>query len=107
METPNRVQTITEEMIKKEHKGPKMRTKGAETRGLVPFAVECAQSLHEKEQTVHTLTMVKAMTNLLEFYLADCKDSLVAKAKTKWTKIVNGLEAIDAKIIAKNEKKGL
>ena len=45
--------------------------------------------------------------DLLEFYLAGCKDSLVTKAKTKWTKIENGLEAIDAKIIAKNEKKGL
>ena len=85
METPNRVQALTEEMIKKDGKGPKMRTKGAETRGLVPFAVECAQSLHEKEGTVHTLTMVKAMSNLVEFYLVlgmeDFNPDLAANAR--------------------------
>ena len=88
METPNRVQTITEEMIKKEHKGPKMRTKGAETRGLVPFAVECAQSLHEQEQTVHSLTVVKAMVSLLEFNLClgmeDFNPDLAASACRKF-----------------------
>jgi len=42
---------------------------------------------------------------LLEAYLADCKEKVSTKAKTKWSNIVANLEKMDEKIIAKNAKK--
>jgi hypothetical protein len=43
---------------------------------------------------------------LLETYLVNCKDAVRNKAKNKWNSIVRGLNALDARIKAKNEKKG-
>lgn len=42
---------------------------------------------------------------LLETYLADCKEKVSTKAKTKWSNIVENLKKMDEKIIAKNAKK--
>jgi len=48
MRTTNRLQALTVEMVRSEaSKSPKMRTKGAETRNLVPFAVEIAMEMCE------------------------------------------------------------
>ena len=66
--TPNRLQGLTFEMIKKEKKPPKMRTKGAETRSLVPFAVELALKLDDAAQTSHSKTVAQCCSALLDFY---------------------------------------
>lgn len=67
--TPNRLQGLTLAMVRQEGKGPKMRTKGAETKGLVPFALECAQALHNTSPSAHTATVLQMVSCLLEFYL--------------------------------------
>ena len=43
---------------------------------------------------------------LLETYLVNCKDAVKNKARNKWSSIVRGLNALDERIKAKNEKKG-
>ena len=69
MKTPVQLQNITEEMIKREKKSPKLKAKGAETRHLVFFGLEVAQLLHQKDHTIHSNTVLKAMTNLAEVYI--------------------------------------
>jgi hypothetical protein len=73
--TPNRLQNLTVEMVRKQGKPPKLRAKGAETKGVVPFAVEVAMEMHAKLQTHVSLTMVQCISALLDFYmLLTCPD---------------------------------
>eukprot|EP00969_Alexandrium_andersonii_P332349 14686696-Alexandrium_andersonii.AAC.1 len=69
MSTPSRIQALTEEMIKLDQKGPRFKGKGAEVRHLVPFAVELAESMHRNLGTVHTGTLVKMASALLDYYM--------------------------------------
>ncbi len=55
---------LTQDMIFKPGKAPKIRAKGGETRYLVPFAVELAQTCSEQQRTDHWLT-VHGLTRLL------------------------------------------
>lgn len=75
LSTPNRLQDLTVEMIKQDKKGPKLRAKGAETRGLVAFGLECAISLHEFAPGPRSRTILQMVSSLMEFYmLMDCED---------------------------------
>ena len=67
--TANRVQTLTLEMVKQDKKGPKMRTKGAETRGLMPFAVEVAMLMHEQRPNDYTKTVLMCTSAMFDFYM--------------------------------------
>ena len=58
---------MTREMIKKPGKPPQMRSKGATTRGLVPFAVQCAMELAEKFPCTHNTTVLHMVSSLLDF----------------------------------------
>eukprot|EP00974_Lingulodinium_polyedra_P070332 6805921-Lingulodinium_polyedra.AAC.1 len=49
-------------------KGPKMRSKAAESRGLIAFGVECATDLHLHSGTLHSLTVKQCMVSLMDFY---------------------------------------
>ena len=66
--TPNRLQALTYEMIKGDKKPPKMRTKGAETRSLVPFTLELSLQMHQAADTPHSLTVVQCCSGLMDFY---------------------------------------
>ena len=67
MRTPNRLNALTVDMIKRDGKAPKMRAKGAETRHLVPFALEVATAMHALLDTTHSLTVLQCVSALLDF----------------------------------------
>ena len=50
-------------------KGPKMRVKGAEVRGLIPFGAELANKLFEAHPSAHTRAINMCMASLLDFYV--------------------------------------
>ena len=69
MNTKNRIQALTNEMVRRDGKGPCMRTKGAETRNLVPFAFSLAQEMHEARPTRHTMSVRACVASLMDFYM--------------------------------------
>ena len=66
---PSQIQGLTAEMIRQSGKGPKLRAKGAETRGVVPFALECAIEMNEHCQTTKSLTILQCLSSLMDFYM--------------------------------------
>jgi len=73
--TPNQLQALTMEMVKRPGKTPKLKAKGGETRGLVPFGLELACQLQEKQNSPYHDTLVKLMARLLDLYmLTSCVD---------------------------------
>ena len=72
MRTPNRLQTLTPEMIRKKKKGskPKLRAKAAEMRHLVPIAVKLATQFHEHVGSVYSKTILDMLSRLLDFYMS-------------------------------------
>ena len=93
--SPNRLQNLTVEMIKKVGKGPKLRAKGAETRGMVPFALECAIDLHAYKASTHSLTVLQCMSSLMDFYtlmsLDEYPPEVGAKACRKFNLLYHAL----------------
>ena len=69
MHTPNRLQTLTKDMLNQRNKGPKLRAKGAETRNVVPFAVQLAQELHQYDPTPENETILQMVASLMDYYL--------------------------------------
>ena len=69
MQTPNRVNNMTLEMLKKDGKAPKLRAKGAEARYMVAFALEVATSVHAYKQNDHTYKCLKCISALLDLYM--------------------------------------
>ena len=67
--TTSQLQGLTLPMIKRDGDAPKMRTKGAETRGRVPFAVSVALKMHEKLNTAQTKTIAACISHLMDFYM--------------------------------------
>ena len=67
--TPNRIQALTVEMLKMDKKGPKLRTKGAETRSLVPFGLVCAKEMYEHDPSPHNEAVFHCMSALMDLYL--------------------------------------
>ena len=66
MKSINRLQALTLPMIKQDAKPPKLRAKGAETRHVLGFAVQCAQRMHAASPTLHNTTMVKCISALMD-----------------------------------------
>eukprot|EP00974_Lingulodinium_polyedra_P001267 121207-Lingulodinium_polyedra.AAC.1 len=56
-------------MIKQPRKSPKLRSKGAETRGLVPFGFECAMEMYDKKPTDHTQAVLQCISSLMDYYV--------------------------------------
>ena len=56
-------------MIKAEKKSPKLKLKGAETRGMVPFGTELATEMHAALNTLHSETVRLAFSSLFDIYL--------------------------------------
>ena len=56
-------------MLNRGNTGPKLRTKGAETRGVVPFAVELAQEVATAQPEPQTQAALQVATSLLDLYL--------------------------------------
>ena len=69
MHTTNRLHALTVEMVRPPGKKPKMRTKGAETRNLVPFGVVLAQEMRAETPSKHTTAVLACVSNLLDFYM--------------------------------------
>ena len=65
---PSRIQTLTVTMIRMDNKGPKLRTKGAETRYLVPFGTQLAQQLVDNNDSPFNQGVLKLFESLLELY---------------------------------------
>jgi hypothetical protein len=66
-----RLQKLTQEMIKGEKKGPKIRAKGGECRCLVPFAAQQAEELYLSDPNENPLffTVYKAFNCLMDIYM--------------------------------------
>ena len=67
--TKNRVGFVSEDMVKRSGKSPKFRAKGAETRHIVPFCLIVAKKFHEIVNDDMSMTMVRLMTSLMDFYM--------------------------------------
>ena len=95
MKTGSRLQTLTLPMIRKESGSISMRTKGAETRGLVPFAVTLACEMHSRSPSPHTRTVAACASALLDFYMVMSLESYNAAAgKEACFKCVNLYQAL-------------
>ena len=68
--TATRISTVTEEMIKAKDKAPKLRTKAAECRCIVPFAFQLASDMGEKMTKLRFKTMAQMFGHHLDFYMA-------------------------------------
>ena len=79
------VQSMTWEMVKRDSKGPKLRTKGAETRGLVPFGLRLALAMRADDNTPYTRTQVRAFAALFQSYclMGHAWDATAAKASCR------------------------
>ena len=88
MQPPTRINTLTVEMIKQPGKSPRFRGKGAETRHLVPFAVELTTAMAKAAggTSVYYNQMNDMCKHLLSFY---------------WT---FGIQPYDAKSAAKHAR---
>ena len=105
MQTPNRVNNMTLEMLKKDGKAPKLRAKGAETRYMVAFALEVATSVHAYKQNDHTYKCLKCISALLDFYMTFGLDPYpVDKAKEACREVVVAYVSLheDASAAGKN-----
>ena len=70
MKPPSRIDALTEDMIRSPGKGPKLRAKGAETKGVLPFAVSLAMEMAAKHPTDDRYQTIAACAScLLEFYI--------------------------------------
>ena len=69
MKTPNCISTVTLDMLKKDGKAPKLRARGAETRYVVPFALEIAVAVHAEIQSEHTHNVLMCVSALMDFYM--------------------------------------
>ena len=67
MKTPNCINTVTLDMLKKDGKAPKLRARGAETRYVVPFALEIAVAVHAEIQSDHTYNVLMCVSALMDF----------------------------------------
>ena len=76
----SKLQNLTLEMVKRDKKSPKLRTKGGEMRALIPFAFHLAKKLDEHDSSVYTRTLVTMFGALLEFYFLMGSDAWDAKA---------------------------
>ena len=52
------IQSLTQEVVKRPCKSPKLRTKGSETRGLIPFGAELSREFHESAQTDRSIDQI-------------------------------------------------
>ena len=68
-ETTKRMQTLTKDMIKQDKKPPKLRAKGAETRGCLPWGLEVALEMAESTPCAHTKTVVQCISRLMDLYV--------------------------------------
>ena len=67
--TSTQLQNLTLEMIKQDNKAPKLRAKGGETRGLVPFGFALACQMQEKTPCDSNENLVRMMAKLLDLYM--------------------------------------
>ena len=77
----SQLQKLTQPMVKKDKKPPRLRSKGAETRHLVPYAVQLAQQLHDMYGTEHTHWVLDMVTMLNKLYDMMDKDYDHTEAK--------------------------
>ena len=81
MKPTSHLNNLTLEMVRRENKAPKLRAKGAETRGTVPFAVVLALELADRSPgDAHFKTVAACASKLLEFYILLDADSWDAGA---------------------------
>lgn len=59
---------ITLEMVKRSGKSPEFRAKGAETRHLIPFAVELSKLIFDTEDSILHKMVSDMFANLYKFY---------------------------------------
>ena len=68
--TEIRIHNLTSDMVKARGKPPKVRTKGAECRSLLPFALEISQHMADSLETLHYKTIFRCASSLMNFYLS-------------------------------------
>ena len=69
MQTPVKIDRLTTEMVKQDRKGPKLRAKGAETKGVLPFAMAISLEMAKSKPTTHYKTIAAATSSLMDFYV--------------------------------------
>ena len=67
--TPCRIDALSQEMIRQDGKSPKLRAKGAETKGVLPFALELAIAMKTARPTAHFDTVASCASCLMDFYI--------------------------------------
>eukprot|EP00969_Alexandrium_andersonii_P225951 9977903-Alexandrium_andersonii.AAC.1 len=56
MKCPNQLQALTQEMLQRSGKGPRLKSKGGETRHLIMFGLELAKEMDLANNTLHSKT---------------------------------------------------
>jgi hypothetical protein len=71
---PSKLNTITKEMLRKKASSPKLKAKGAETRYLLPFALELCQLSYDPANN-HKVVRERCCRNMLTFYMEMAKEN--------------------------------
>ena len=95
VDSSNKLQGLTVEMIKQDKKPPKLRAKGGETRSLMTFALEMSITMHQNLQTEHSNAVLQCVSGHMEFYLLmgvePYKPDLASAACQKFCTFYNAL----------------
>ena len=70
MRTRNRMTHLTMDMVRRDGKAPRLRAKGAETKHIVPFALEIATAQYAANEDDHAMNVLQCVSGLLDFYMA-------------------------------------
>ncbi len=69
MRTPNRINNLSMDMIKRTGRPPKLRAKGGETRNIAPFALEVAIAVNAFKKDEHSASVLKCISGLMDLYM--------------------------------------
>ena len=69
MGTTTRLQALTREMIRQENTPPKLRAKGAETRGCLPWSLELSMEMAAATPSPHYQTVLQCVSRLMDLYM--------------------------------------
>ena len=88
MKTRNRTGHLTKDMVRRDGKAFRFVAKGAETKHVVPFALEIAVALHAAKGDEHSYKVLQCVSGLLDFYMCSTMKPYPVQSAQDATRIV-------------------
>ena len=88
MKIRNRIGRLTKDMIRRNGKALRLVAQGAETKHVVPFALEIAVALHAAKGDEHSHKELQCVSGLLDFYMCSTMKPYPVQSAQDATRIV-------------------